>query len=102
MLFSLYSAVAVGIYGLVIMSSASSIPIILPIALVIIVFGTVIATLIGFYYLLFPPRRKPIGIELTESNEPKLWELVNTTAKFVERSLLLESLQLHFPASVFI
>lgn len=83
MLFSLYSAVTLGLYGFWLMSFASRIPVVIPIALIIIVFGTGLAILIGFYYLLFPPKRKPIGIELTKSDEPKLWELVHEIAKSV-------------------
>lgn len=83
MLFGLYSSITSGIYGFWLMSGASRIPIILPIALIVIVFGTAIAIIIGFYFLLFPPRRKPIGIELTKTDEPKLWGLVHEVAKSV-------------------
>lgn len=75
-LFGFYSAVTLGVYGFWLMSEASRVPVVILLALIIIVFGTAIAVLIGFYYLLFPPRRKPFGIELKKSDEPKLWHAV--------------------------
>ncbi len=81
MLFSFYSAVTLGVYGFWLMSGASRIPVVIPIALIVIVFGTGIAVLVGFFYLLFPPKKKPFGIELKKSDEPKLWSLVCEVAK---------------------
>lgn len=83
MLFALDSAITLAVYGFWLMSGASRIPVIIPIALIIIVVGSAVAIVVGFYYLFFPPRKKPVGIELTENDEPELWKLSKEVAKKV-------------------
>lgn len=82
-LFGFYSAVTLGVYGFWLMSGASRIPVVIPLALIIIVFGTAIAEIIGFFYLIFPPRTKPFGIELKKSDEPILWKEACDVARSV-------------------
>jgi len=50
----------------------------------IVVIGTGIAILIGVYYLLFPPKRKPLGISLNTNEEKKLWKITREVASEIQ------------------
>jgi len=72
---ALFAAIDFGLYGLLAISNVPRIPIAIPIGLGIIVIGTSIAILTGIYYLLFPPKRKTLGIEVKKNEEKKLWNI---------------------------
>ncbi len=78
---ALYLAIVFAIFGFYAISFAPRIPIVIPIALAVVVLGTGLAMLIGFYYLVFPPNRKPIGIELSPHSNLKIWRFVGDLAR---------------------
>lgn len=75
LLLVLFAAIDFALYGFSLISSLDRVPVFILIGLVAVPIGTGIAILVGFYYLLFPPKPKTIGITITENEQKKLWEL---------------------------
>lgn len=75
-----FAAIDFATYGLLAISYSPYIPIALLIGLAIVVLGTGLAILIGFFRLLFPPRRKTLGIEIAKNEQKKLWQLTQEIA----------------------
>lgn len=77
LLFALYAAIVFSLYVFVAVSNLPRVPVALLIGLAIVALGSAYATIVGFYYFFFPPRRKTLGIEVSKNEQAKLWELVN-------------------------
>jgi Zn-dependent protease with chaperone function len=69
---ALFAAIDFAGYTLVYFGS-ERIPVVLLVGLAIVVIGTGLAILIGFYFMFFPPKRKTIGIVLNEREQQHLW-----------------------------
>ncbi|RMG77183.1 MAG: hypothetical protein D6707_11435, partial [Bacteroidetes bacterium] len=81
---ALFAAIDFGLYGLWAISYLPRVPVALLIGLTVVVFGTGLAILIGFYYLFFPPKRKTLGITITKNEQKKLWYLTRKIAKEIQ------------------
>lgn len=84
LLFALYTAITFSLYGFVIISEAPRIPVAIILALLVIPFGTLLGVVIGIYRLVFPKKAEPFGIEVTRTENGKLWKLVDEVAFFLQ------------------
>jgi len=66
------------------MADSGQIHIGITIGLVIVLIGTGIAILIGFYFMFFPPRRKTPGIIMNEREQQCLWAISKEIAKEIK------------------
>ncbi len=77
---ALFAAIDFAVYGLWLVSNLPRIPIAILVGLAVVVIGTGMAILIGFYYLFFPPKRKTLGITVVKNEQKKLWNLTKEIA----------------------
>jgi Zn-dependent protease with chaperone function len=75
-----YSATTFAFYGLWLISIIERVPVAVVVGLIIVVIGTAIGVILGLYYLLHPPRRKTLGIEIGKDKERRLWGIVGEIA----------------------
>ena len=78
--FALYCVEFVVVRGIIGISSASSVPLFLPIGLFIMALGSLWGVGIGVWKLLVPPRPDPLGVRLTRNDCPQLWILADKVA----------------------
>lgn len=83
LLLSLFVAISFSLYGFILISYASRIPVAVILALLAIPLGTLIGVLVGMYRIVFPASSEPLGIEIKKSEHQKLWELVREVSTYL-------------------
>jgi len=81
---ALFAAIDFAGYSYFSMANSGQIYIGIAIGLVIVVIGTGIAILIGFYFMFFPPKRKTTGIIMNEREQQHLWAVSNEIAEEIK------------------
>lgn len=77
---ALFASITFSLYGFILVSNAERVPVGILLGLIIVSVGTLIAILIGIYYLLFPPKRKTIGLVINRNENIRLWNLTKEVA----------------------
>jgi Zn-dependent protease with chaperone function len=80
LMLAFYSAALFAFYGFWLISIIRRVPIAVVAGLVIVVIGTGVGVIMGLYYLLRPPRRKTLGMEITKESEPAIWGITSEIA----------------------
>ena len=81
---AVFAAIDFAGYSYFSMANSGQIHIGITLGLVIVVIGTGIAILIGFYFMFFPPKRKTTGIIMNEREQQRLWGVSKEIAKEIK------------------
>src|ERR1700741_248651 len=81
---ALFAAIDFGLYCHLDVSNLPRVPVGVLIGLAIVVLGTGIAVIVGFYRLFFPPKKKALGITIDKDEQKRLWNLTGQIAKEIK------------------